>query len=231
MVGTRQGSAEAPASSIGAPASLLPGPATAAECVLWAEGDVQALRVNGLRHFDVDYSARLLSALSGGVALRTDYSGAGTAEEAIRRLVIAVDSLGLGPQLDRSKFAMLRACDTDKSCRTILESHQAFTAPQCVQVDIKARAPADVMKEIKAAQARMLAMARNKAARQKTTAGKTLVIQKIGKQFVRKAMSIMMDGRVKNAGCRGYCTQHKRECKALRPAPGCIRFVFSVAGA
>ena len=68
-----------------------PGPSSARESVHWAAVDVAALHTRGLHYFDIDYNSRLLLAMVKGICLRSDYSGMGSADEALRKVALATE--------------------------------------------------------------------------------------------------------------------------------------------
>ena len=65
------------------------GPQTATEALMWAPRVFADLSKRGLVIFQQDYADELCQKFSEGLAVRTDYSGLGGAEEVVRHLLIA----------------------------------------------------------------------------------------------------------------------------------------------
>ena len=113
------------------------GPCSASECLMWAGADIQALHCRGEKFLGHDYTCRLETVLKGGVGLRTDYSGVGGAEEALKHIMLGAQAeLGIVPSCH-----VQRSGDLLTESRQLLCAHTGPTAPRCVHGDMLFRMP------------------------------------------------------------------------------------------
>ena len=189
-----------------------PGPGTAEETLRWADADIKALRTHGKQQFGEDFGLRLHDALQKGLCMRSDYSGAGSAEEAMRRICLASSDLH-GGKTPSDVFASLRACDLKRACRKILHNHSGYSKPMCIQKNILDRTPAKVLTKIKKFQAKHLKNARFSAT--KDGVKRAEVFTKHGRLFMHAAMRLLEKAKLPKNGLKAYCEVHEQDCSVF----------------
>ena len=180
------------------------GPASSAEAFAWAPRSLQMLRDRGLAHLGENYAARLHRALQQGICLRTDYSGLGGAEEALHQLVAALNL----PETCQ------QACDLSEACRDLLCSRYGPSMPRCVHVDILARAPGNLEKELETMRLSYLAVAEQRC----KSEAKAEVFQELGVEFVNRAIKKFSAPQPAMHKRKAFCVKHASEC-CIFPAP------------
>ena len=193
-------------SNVGGACASTPGPRNIIEAQTdWI--DVQRWRVATARPL----SDQLANKVRVGLDLTSHYSGTGAAESALA--AIAGD-----------KFVAYSACDIDLVCQDVLVHHQEVSAPQHVFADLCDRPPVEIMQELrqrlKQAQIKAgVAQGRaSKPAEQATGGGASTpeTIQRVGREFVREAMSILAAWSPTHDDM-GQCVRHGCQCRIFPP--------------
>ena len=198
---------------------LLPGPVSQHEACHWAASDIQRIFESGPALLKVDCKEKLKKCFTDSIIMRTDYSGAGTAEEALRHLELA--AMG---EASRSCTSQ-RACDKNPACRQILQAHDSSLAPACVHSDILDRMPASVKRRVRALRQKFLLKATSamRKGMRKMTANK-----KFGEAFLRASFKIANTAMQKAGTDKlvARCDKHrvkkknqKKLCPVLPPVP------------
>ena len=198
--------------ALDAPDDLLCGPKDASEAVHWASADVNALKINGDKHFGplgLNVTDALNSTLQSGVALTTDYSGLGGAEEALRHIVVAAG---------HGKVVVQRAGDLLPEARCVLRHHSEPCAPKCVLGDIRHRLDDVTMTRLEIRHANL-----KTGAVQQLLKGKARkeVLEEYGREFMRQAADMVRPkdpaGLAETLVAR--CYVHQRDCRVLPSVP------------
>lgn len=116
---------------------LAPGPQSAEESAAWAEDVVNSLQARGkVQHLREAF-------VTAPLHVSSDYSGMGSAEEALRCIVFALGKQEEGQEQSQQRtpsMVLQRSGDKDKTCRDILLMHEAGpAATSCVHGDIGER--------------------------------------------------------------------------------------------
>ncbi|CAK8998033.1 unnamed protein product [Durusdinium trenchii] len=195
------------------------GPRTAAESVCWAPRLLKVFKEQSIRHFETDFSFAAQAMSQKGIALRTDYSGLGSPEEAMSKVLTALQDRSF-TQFDPSKFFAQRAGDLESSCRKVLMNHQDTFAPKCVHGDILDRCPPAVLQALKTQQ-----KVHRDRAQERIDHGeqcKRACVEE-GKAFVRFAVKCLKEAfqipNTKEKLLKAHCYVHNRQCDVLPPLP------------
>ena len=202
------------------------GPADGSRAVHWAADDLEALRVQGMRHFNINFAAELVDAIKAGFAIRTDYSGAGGGEEATKHIVKAVEQHGGFTATD---VVAQRAGDLLPQCRQILTNHAGCCKPRCVHGNMLDRLPTKLLARLRRLHARHLRLASSRVASGQT---KKKAFQEQGRTFMRQAVKFMFAvDTVKEEQVVAPCEVHGRSCPVLpKLSPSFKGLVASIAG-
>ena len=169
--------------------------------LLSAKQALHCLKCRSPDTFGYDVSAQISrSLLSRGVALTSDYSGLGSAEEALRHVALAIDEVVPGDSLEGGGvpatgcISCLRAGDISKPCQKLLLSgHAPETKPRCVMGDIVERAPEKFIKKIEAARRKHVRQVQTQLAR---GVAKVAAIQVGCNAFIKEAPACCVAGRL-----------------------------------
>ena len=173
------------------------GPTSGLESDLWAQGVLESLKLSGL-----------LKCFGEALPLRmsTDYSGLGSAEEAVRQLIAAWQDEQGGESRHGSSMSwqelpppvlVERAGDKDETCRSLLLLHEGFAAPRCVFGDIGERCDRRIWEKTAEDLKRL----------QKSAAARSLVSAPELAVHLRERFAAQALGSVSS-----YCFRHKQRC-------------------
>ena len=194
------------------------GPQTAAESVRWAPQLLDQLAAHSKKYFGVDFALQAEERLRCGICLRTDYSGLGSPEEALSKILVAVQSHSFAEfQCDPKKFCCQRAGDIESCCRQVLLSHEGVFKPSCVHGDILERCPPEVLKLWNTMQ-----HAAKERANAKVDSGDDINSSFLdeGRAFVRQALATLTL-RMSTKGARqkflnAPCHAHQSKCPVIQ---------------
>ena len=114
------------------------GPSTPTEVHGWVSHALQSLAAAALM-------VNLVMKVSQGVTLSTDWSGAGTAEQAAGMLLSSLTA----DQIGQGGIECFRACDVDPTSLSVLCNHRGPLAPRHVLPDILSRIDNDTLEKLK----------------------------------------------------------------------------------
>ena len=180
------------------------------------ESDRWPVRIVG-RLKDAHFLHPLQQVFESCVHLTTDYSGIGSAEEAMRCLLLAAAaaaqaeipngsamSQGDLEELVEQRLLVQRCGDQDPNCRTVLLANRGCSAPHCVHGDIGERCSRRIWEET----AELLANVRKSSAAQASLSQDSLATE-IFAQFMQQEL--------KNVS--SYCYRHLQHCRLHQPTP------------
>lgn len=206
------------------------GPTTAAEAVLWPRADIEALGQQGMKWFKLDFGARLADALRDrGLCIRTDYSGMGSAEEAIKQASKAIEEvydLSL-----KGRIMSQRAGDMLMVCQKILAMHVGEAKPQCIHGNMLDRMSPKDRAHFQRLRKKSLQRAESRA---DAGEARNAAFQVEGRKFLYQAMDFILPvsqgdiSAAKRASAK--CMVHQRSCPVLPPRPHKDMILMNVSG-
>eukprot|EP00439_Symbiodinium_sp_Y106_P043674 s5556_g5.t1 len=163
----------------------------------------------------------LLESLQHGLTLATDYSGLGTAEEALRQIVdtcAAHVAHEMEDPLSEAAFTAHHATDVDKHSRCVLMHHAPPWRPKCLFHDMLERTPEFARKLLESERLRIVDEIGLGETRRKRKAPGTLtpIIVERGREFIQKAVTLLLKNMPKD-GPKAPCARHARNC-CVNPA-------------
>ena len=201
------------------------GPSDAHSAVHWASDSLRMLQVLSKKHFGIDFSKHLTDIMRKGLAIRTDYSGIGTAELAAAHIAKAVEA-----QEDiRAKLIVQRAGDMNHRCREVLQHHSELSRPGCVHKDMLERMPERLMKRLKRLHARHLIQVKQRIGKGEK---KSEVYNNQGRKFMRQAVKFVFQDNVHVSEVVAHCEVHDKDCAVLPGLPKKLKaaMVGNIAG-
>eukprot|EP00969_Alexandrium_andersonii_P325133 14366472-Alexandrium_andersonii.AAC.1 len=97
--------------------------------------------------YGVDFCMRLKDRILAGIVMTSDFSGMGTAEEAMRHLAHSL-SIKFGVQIGSVQSS--RAGDVKVACQKVLAAHTGLCKPCCVSSDMLHRLPRPLLASLRA---------------------------------------------------------------------------------
>ncbi|CAE7828524.1 unnamed protein product [Symbiodinium sp. CCMP2592] len=209
------------AEELTAPVSAPDGPANPEESHRFCSRFFERLAVVELGGEHPGLQQCLVESLQHGLTLTTDYSGLGTAEEAMRQIVEACQAhvaCEMVDPLSQAAFASHHATDVDKHCRSILMHHAEPWRPQCLFRDILERTPDFAQKLLESERLEILDEIGlgEKSRKRKAPGTFTSAIAERGRGFIQKAVTLLLKNMPKD-GPKALCGRHARNC-CVNPA-------------
>ncbi|CAE7746995.1 unnamed protein product [Symbiodinium sp. CCMP2592] len=185
--------------------ALPAGPSTSEESDRWVQRYMAKLQNAG-------QGPLLQKNLNTMFKLTTDYSGIGTAEEALRAILQNQTNNPLPMSVEHS-------CDAEQTCRFILMQHGEESRPQCLFGDIQDRIPQhahDILERKRTEALRVLeATGHDVGKKRKSSPQKGLAekCRQLGRDFIADAVQLLQQSLPsKKRHLRSHCYVHGRPC-------------------
>ena len=214
--------------SAGVLARPLPGPRSQLEALAWTKADREALEVRGRFWTGVDCIQKIKKCMADGVIMRTDYSGMGTPEEALRHIEL---EFGADFHGHSGRCRCQRAGDILPHCRSLLKANNSTMAPACIHKDIMERMHPSTTRAILDMQANYMALAAHTEL--SGTMQKMQARLHFGKRFFLYAFQQAFHDvqQVNMCDIKADCVVHNMPCPVLPSRPtDFLGFLCAIAG-
>ena len=216
------------------------GPATATDAVHWSRSCLKQLfsvpvdSGTNVSSTSWTWGDRLQELWSKGLCLRTDYSGLGGGEEAVKHIDAALaEASAPGVAGLEGHIVCQHASDSSKQCRSVLAAHTGPTKPQCLFGDIMERCPEALKAALQKLHHKHLTVAAGKPDKNEHgRARPRQVMKEEAEKFFQAAVTLVKRDVEKNHHAKqkekkkkeltAYCYIHKCQCEVLPPPPASL---------